>query len=523
MRRAFALPQLPVPATSITRATRRRRRLGVASAFLAIAMVSSPAAAQFGASWSTPVQWSLASGGNDHWYAISVSSSELWATERLRALAFGGDLASVTSRDEELFIDGAFGTGAYWNGFVRGEIPGVPDESSTTWTWSDGSGSWDPSVATATYANWCDGEPNASYETYATMNFFGPTCWADQIDSYQGGLYTHAAISEFTFDPRIGAIVAPEPASAVLLATGLICVFGVTRRPRRPRRMSPMASGAARGAKVLAALVSFLPGLARAQAGTNVSAAVIYDAGTGSYACAQSQVGAFTAASCPLTALGSSVSSANSVTNSGLRTFDVSATATGSYGGSGLSVNGATEMWSSIAVTGTAHTGDLLVFHLLANPMLEAFGSSPSTTALWVMTIWSGGTFAQAQASVFGDEPIEGPLVRATRTATGFDFFLPFLNDPTVQYTLEASAVANLSTGQSENASLSATVSGQLSGIDAIAADGRLIASATFDQGGLATLDVTATPEPVSLVLLGTGLLGIVGAARRRRGESSNE
>ena len=46
---------------------------------------------------------------------------------------------------------------------------------------------------------------------------------------------------------------------------------------------------------------------------------------------------------------------------------------------------------------------------------------------------------------------------------------------------------------------------------------GHVIASAFFDYYGNATLDLTVTPEPASLVLVGTGVLGLFGVSRRRR------
>ena len=67
--------------------------------------------------------------------------------------------------------------------------------------------------------------------------------------------------------------------------------------------------------------------------------------------------------------------------------------------------------------------------------------------------------------------------------------------------------------------SVAASRSGTLLGIDAVDANGNVIATATFDAAGNGTLDLNAAiaaPEPASLALMATGLFAIASLRRRR-------
>ena len=106
-----------------------------------IAITSSSVLAQ-----STAVQWTVASGGNGHWYGIVIVPSNSWNQCLALARASGGDLASLTSAEEHAFVGElaqsvpqAF-VGPY-GPFVGGfQDPSASDfsEPSGGWRWSDG-------------------------------------------------------------------------------------------------------------------------------------------------------------------------------------------------------------------------------------------------------------------------------------------------------------------------------------------------------------------------------------------------
>jgi parallel beta-helix repeat protein/predicted outer membrane repeat protein len=110
-----------------------------------------------GAVHSQPVQWTVAEGGNGHWYAVIDGSDETWFDHRDRAMAMGGDLACVANESENEFIhDVQIGSG-HCGGYVS--LGGLQvqgkDEPAGGWYWVSGE-PW-------SYTNWHPGgEPNDS-------------------------------------------------------------------------------------------------------------------------------------------------------------------------------------------------------------------------------------------------------------------------------------------------------------------------------------------------------------------------
>ena len=119
-----------------------------------------------------PVQWTMACGGNDHFYEVRIESVN-WQISRLLSQLRGGMLVSVSDADEQAFlftllerIDAAFeGQTGPWMGLYR---------QSNAWAWLD-----DTPLA---YLHWASGQPQWD-DGAATMGTDGWWAWLplDQV------------------------------------------------------------------------------------------------------------------------------------------------------------------------------------------------------------------------------------------------------------------------------------------------------------------------------------------------------
>ena len=121
-----------------------RRLRGVAgltgASFLLIGAATASAA---------PVVWSTGAGGNGNSYELIADSSATWDDARAGAQARGGDLATITSAEEQAFVESVLSgsgalTGGYWFG-IREAAEGVYLNVDGT---------------PLTYTNYSPGEPN---------------------------------------------------------------------------------------------------------------------------------------------------------------------------------------------------------------------------------------------------------------------------------------------------------------------------------------------------------------------------
>lgn len=171
-----------------------------------------------GSSQAAPVQWTVAAGGNDHWYEY-VTTNVDWHVARAGALAsnfagMSGYLATLTSAAENMFASLLAGRGGLlaWIGLTDQAVEGV-------YRWIDG-----PEGGQVTgFTNWAAGEPNdfLTGEDYVHTNWAGPGVWNDH------------GLPHFP-DQRNGYLVeynaqVPEPMTLALVASALLA-GALTRR-----------------------------------------------------------------------------------------------------------------------------------------------------------------------------------------------------------------------------------------------------------------------------------------------------
>jgi hypothetical protein len=145
-----------------------------------------------------PVQWSVADGGNDHWYQAFIVEDGLTQLEgKQRASELGGYLASITSDAETNFINSHIANDAeLWvndpNGCLcNGPWIGGQKVAGSSWEWLDDT-EWG-------YTNWHYGNPDGSEEDSQALKLwdFSGKKWVDHRIAGEGDNWVKSFIVEW--------------------------------------------------------------------------------------------------------------------------------------------------------------------------------------------------------------------------------------------------------------------------------------------------------------------------------------
>lgn len=193
---------------------RKLLKVPVAGLLVAIAGIAS----------AVPVQWTSASGGNDHWYEAvdaAVGSNYTWDQAFTDASSrsyngMTGYLATVTSQAEQNFLFSQFPNAQAWLGGSDSGLEG-------TWKWMGGPEAGQTFYVEGQpgsqpgYSYWYGGEPNNAYgtENHLVFNWDSQGRWNDFTGNWGLSRY----IVEYSSD-QTGSV--PEPATLVLVGAGLL-------------------------------------------------------------------------------------------------------------------------------------------------------------------------------------------------------------------------------------------------------------------------------------------------------------
>ncbi|HPU15996.1 MAG TPA: PEPxxWA-CTERM sorting domain-containing protein [Polymorphobacter sp.] len=188
---------------------------------------------------AAPVQWTVAAGGNDHWYEFVAQTAD-WVSADAAARAssyagFTGHLATLTSAGEEAFnynlINTIYPTGYHsaWLGGYQ-TPPSHETQFDADWQWLTGE-AW-------VYTDWYNGtgEPNnlGGRENFLELYAYDGGGWndCDIVCGHDGYLieYGDAPTLPPVIPPIVGNV--PEPASWALMIAGFGMVGGTLRRRR---------------------------------------------------------------------------------------------------------------------------------------------------------------------------------------------------------------------------------------------------------------------------------------------------
>lgn len=161
---------------------------------------------------AVPVQWTVAEGGNGHFYeAISVPEKISWANAKVAAELSDGYLATITSAAENDFVFNLIDDPIFWSleagPWLGGYQPSGSPEPDGNWQWVTG----EP----FDYTHWRSGEPSNSPPGENVLHFGEYPLYSNLRSSYWNDVPDQDPWRRPSY-----IIETPEPATLLLLGLG---------------------------------------------------------------------------------------------------------------------------------------------------------------------------------------------------------------------------------------------------------------------------------------------------------------
>ncbi len=160
-------------------------------------------------------QWTIAEGGNDHWYR-STGQPKLWAEAEADAIIAGGHLVTINDAAENTWLfdkfpydDSVAPPINHWIGFFQDTTDSNFSEPSAGWKWVGEPNlcGWNTGNPTVCYTSWRSSEPNdgnpSVSENYAELHWGPGAGWNDRVGDTT--LLWHGLIERTTF-PAVPAV-----------------------------------------------------------------------------------------------------------------------------------------------------------------------------------------------------------------------------------------------------------------------------------------------------------------------------
>tara|TARA_B100000614_G_scaffold256448_1_gene275003 strand:- start:616 stop:1197 length:582 start_codon:yes stop_codon:yes gene_type:complete len=171
---------------------------------------------------ASPIEWSVESGGNGHYYeAFSFDEGVAWETARLESERLGGYLATVSTQAENYFVFSLIDSSEFWVDDLYGPWLGGTDEGGP-WRWLNDEGNF-------TYTSWeryqPDGCVNEDFLHYFSYDGRDAT-WNDMFTGEPG--FADGRVKSYVVEYNMNPV--PEPTTLLLLGCGILVAANVGRK-----------------------------------------------------------------------------------------------------------------------------------------------------------------------------------------------------------------------------------------------------------------------------------------------------